>query len=195
MRLPGATFLCCLMKRYQERQSIMPFSNNEKLIIAMLVDLYRPPEDRQLDPQLIEEAVLEGHEWALSYAYQGLFAYEDDTDEDLQLVHDVLDAWERIELGFKALDSAGKKRVQDALGYEPSYEGWDGNNESEYMGIVRMLTTRLDRHTYFADRADLNSHMPTLHQKRRMVERFREIRSQVSNHDLTETQIIHVLGK
>lgn len=173
----------------------MPFSNNEKLIIAMLADLYRPPNERQLDPELIEQAVLEGHEWALSYAYQGLFAYEDDTPEDVQLVHDVLDAWERIELGYEALDAQAKGRVDQALGYKPRYDGWDGNNETEYMGIVQMLITRLDRHTYFADRADLNSHMPTLHQKRRLVERFRAIRPQVANHDLTESQIIHVLGK
>lgn len=173
----------------------MPFSNNEKLIIAMLVDLYRTPAERQLDPELIEEAVLEGHEWALSYAYQGLFAYDDDKDEDLQLVHDVLDAWERIELGYKALDEAGKKRVRDALGFEPAYDGWDGNNETQYMGIVKMLTTRLNRHPYFADRADLNSHMPTLQQKRRIADRYRAIRSEVSNQDLSESQIIHVLGK
>lgn len=177
----------------------LSFTPEQRFIIALICDLYKEPHKRELNPDLIMDAVYGGHDWALTWQYSGIFPSEIDTPANVSFVVDTLDMWSFIESGYAKLGAEDKDTVKAAvpfLGDEgPSFLGFDGNNESEYMSIAWMLTDKLGRFSSFKDRGSLNSHMPVVSRYREMLVPWRDIRPTLGRGEITAEQIIQLLTR
>ena len=80
--------------------------------------------------------------------------------------------------------------LKEATGYGAPYEfhGFDGNNESEHLGVAHFLIEEMGRFTRFKKR-DLNSHMPVVVAYNRMFEVFRPIRTTLIGRKLSEAEL------
>ncbi|TGP59548.1 hypothetical protein EN868_11185 [Mesorhizobium sp. M2D.F.Ca.ET.225.01.1.1] len=173
------------------------FSPEQRLIIALLCDLYKEPAKRELDPGFIMEAIYGGHDWAIDWQYGGVFPERSDKRSDVSYVVDVLDMWTFIERGFDTLDAAGKAKVQAGvahIGQGPKFLGFDGNNETTSIGIANMLVDKMGRFAAFKGR-DLNSHSPTEDRYRQMLDRWLPIRPGLHARELNADEIIHILSR
>lgn len=155
------------------------FSDGEKLIIAMLADLGKKEERREINTSEVMEAIYGGHLWALKWEMQGLFHDHVDSPGVVSLVVDTLDMWTFIEEAVEKFSSTERKKLADELGplgENPQFHGFDGNNESEYLGVARHLINQMQRFENFKGR-ELNSHMPVVPRYAKMVQKFEPIRA------------------
>jgi hypothetical protein len=90
------------------------------------------------------------------------------------------------------LDKARIEKEAEPFGKNLRFRGFDGNNETEYLGVSRFLIEHLDRFTHFKGR-DLNSHMPSIEAYRRMYEVFKPMRNSLGRGELNASQIIEIL--
>ena len=98
-------------------------------------------------------------------------------------------------VSYGRLSAKDKERVEkeaEPFGKNPRFNGFDGNNETEHMGVARFLIEDLERFSSFKKR-DLNSHMPTLVGYRRMLRIFLPLRPGLTGGVLTASQIIDLL--
>jgi hypothetical protein len=175
----------------------MTFTTAEKLQIAMLRDLAKPAQKRELDFDFIGDAVLNDDLWAVDWKYSGL-QLRVPTPPDVKLVCDVLDMWDRLEHDFAALSPAEKATVQTGSynSGPPHFEGFDGNNETELMHIAGLLVNDLDRWSRFKGR-ELNSHMPSIDIYNRLLGIWQPIWDvkvkQLGNYKLMPDEMIAIL--
>ena len=170
--------------------------DGEKLILIMLCQLFKQLKLKsEIDPEFVEAAIHGGHYWGLKWQYPGIFHGYEDEKRVVSEVVDVLDMWSFLESGFGKLSKKDKDRVvaeAEPFGKHVIFAGFDGNNESEYMGVARFLIEQLDRFSDFKGR-DLNAHMPTVDAHRRMFAVFEPIRSTLTGRDLNASGIIEIL--
>ena len=167
----------------------------EKMIMAMLCDLYRGVDMNRvdLDPGFIISALTGGHYWALGWRYTGLFHGHQDSDKIVSEVANIMDMWSILESAYERFTSEQKNNVAKKLNSSDiRFLGFDGNNEGEHYGIARFLVEDLKRFERFNDR-DLNSHMPSLDGYRRMLSVFESMRSRLSFNELTDSHVIEIL--
>ena len=135
------------------------------------------PKRAELDAEVIERAISEGHHWAIEFRYQGLFPRRSDSPREVSEVIDFLDMWSFIEEAHEAMPESAKKRIEDEA--HPfshcRFIGFDGNKEGHHLSIARFLTGPLERFERFKGRT-LNSHMPTVDAYRRMYRLFEQMR-------------------
>ena len=155
----------------------MKIRESEKLILIMLADVYEKLGLDGVDPDFIREAIYSGNTWGLYWKYPGIFPeQEEENPPVVGEVVDYLEMWSFIEDSFQVLDGptqAGIKDQKDLM--SPVFHGFDGNNETEHMGVAIFMVKHLERFTEFEGR-DMNSHCPMLPRYRRMLEVFRPIR-------------------
>lgn len=154
-------------------------SDGEKLIIAMLADQRKPAAKHEIDVDEVMEAIYGGHLWALKWEMTGLFHNHVDTPGAVSMVVDTLDMWSFIEEAVEAFSEVERKRLETELGplgKSPRFAGFDGNYETDYLGIASHLVNRLNRFTRFKGR-QLNSHRPVVGRYARMLQVFKPIRS------------------
>lgn len=173
-------------------------SDGEKLILSMLSDLYKHEKVKTgIDPSFVMEAIYGGHYWGLGWQYQGLLHDHVDSQHTVTEVVNVLDMWSFIERGYQRLSEEDKIRVEKEappFGKNPRFAGFDGNNETEHMGIAGFLIDKLDRFATF-DGRDLNSHHPSIETYRRMLRVFEPVRRTLTGGDLGVAQIIAILNE
>jgi len=173
------------------------FTDGEKLIILMLRDLYKHLglTNPEIDPTFVSEVIWGGHYWAAKWELPGIFhGYEDDP-RHVHEVLDVLEMWDSIERAHDALSKADKKKLEkDAspFGKHVKFHGFDGNNESAYMGIAKFLINKLHRFSRF-ERRDLNSHAPSLAMYRRMLAVYMPMREGLMGIELNLAQLGKIL--
>jgi uncharacterized protein YfbU (UPF0304 family) len=172
------------------------FSDGERLIIAMLADMHPAQKTKSgLDPNFIQDVLYGGHFWAFRWEYSGLFHGHRDSDAVLTDVVNTLDMWSFIESGYAKLSKADKEQVAkeaEPFGKDPKFIGFDGNNETEHMGIARFLVEKLGRFSDLKGR-DMNSHCPLLDAYRRMYRRFEPMRASLVGRELNASEIIVLL--
>ncbi len=172
------------------------FTDGEKLIVSMLSDLYKRFDVKgQIDPEFIMESIYGGHYWALKWDMDGLFHDHKDSPRAVREVADYLDMWAFIERGHKELSEADKqslKQEADPFGEYVEFQGFDGNNEAEYISIARMFIDRMNRWQMFKGR-ELNSHCPTLTTYRAMYGVFEPMRKTLVGIELNLKQMIAIL--
>ena len=176
----------------------LKFSDGEKLIMFMLCDLYKHFKvDGEIDPSFVAAALHGGHYWGLEWQYTGIFHDHEDNKKAISEVVDVLDVWWFIEQSYGKLskkDKAGVEKKADPFGKHVTFPGFDGNNESEHLGIARFLIDELDRFSDFKGR-DLNSHAPLLGSYLRMLPVFEPMRQNLGGGNfLSANQIIDLLN-
>jgi uncharacterized protein YfbU (UPF0304 family) len=133
---------------------------NQYLIMAML------DPDHAKDHERSREAVTSGYASAIEdlfgWIFDGLSASE------CSLVINSMSMYDAVQRSYKAdekqaeADGVTKGRV--------SYPGFDGNNETEYMGYARYVRDYEERFTYLDTNDDCNSHMPMIDRYRTMLE-------------------------
>jgi len=167
--------------------------DGEKLIIVMLCQLFKALKLKtEIDPQFLEDVIYGGHYWGLKWGHEGLFHGHEDSEAIVSEVVDILDMWNFLERGFSELPKKDKERVAaepGAFGKRVVFYGFDGNGESEYIGVARFLIDKLGRFTAFKGR-DLNSHCPSLDAHRRMLKVFEPMRLNLIGRELDADEII-----
>lgn len=157
------------------------FSDGEKLIIAMLADYQKESQSREIDTDSVMNAIYGGHLWALKWEMQGLFHDHIDTPGAVSLVVDTLDMWSFIEEAVESFSNAERRKLEEAVGAtgkNPQFFGFDGNHESDYLGIASHLINRMDRFQRFKGRG-LNSHMQVVPRYARMTRLFQPMRASI----------------
>jgi uncharacterized protein YfbU (UPF0304 family) len=171
-------------------------TDGDKLVLIMLCQVIKQLKLKSnVDPDFVEEVIDGGHYWGLSWKYPGIYHGHEDRAAVVSETLDILDMWYFIQRGYKGLSKKDKDRVSaeaEPLGKQVVFPGFDGNNESEYLGIARFFIQQLDRFTEFADR-DPNAHMPTLDAHRRMLSAFKPMRITLAGRDLNASEIIELL--
>ncbi len=171
-------------------------TNPEKLTIWLLTEILKSQKgyDKR-SVELIQEAIYGGHFWALDWELTGVLHDHMDRREAVNLVVDTLDMWSFIEQAYKGFSAANKKRVETEvgpLGKSPQFSGFDGNNETEYMGIARFLVEKMGRFSNFKGR-DFNSHFPTVERYRQMTAKFEPMRVSLAGRELSVSEVIELL--
>ena len=172
------------------------FSDGEKLSILMLCELLDQRKARgEFDTKLIKDAIFGGHTWGLKWDMSGVFHGHQDHPSSVSNVTNILDMWSFIERSFAKFGKEERDFVikeAGVLGKGPRFIGFDGNNESEYIGIARFLIKTMGRFQDF-DKRDLNSHMPTIERYLRMYAVFEPLRDTLMGIDLSGVQLIEIL--
>jgi hypothetical protein len=173
-------------------------SDGEKLIALMLGDLIKGLNaDVETDVDLVKKVIYGGHYWALGWEMPGIFHGHTDKESRVNFVVKVLDMWEFIEWSFEQLGEKDRKLLVEKIGRQGEsleFPGFDGNNESEYLGIARFLVEDLNRFERFKTgrRTLLNSHCPTLQRYSRMLNVFEPIRKTVVGRRLSVDELVAI---
>lgn len=172
----------------------MKLSDGEKLILCMLSEIYDKLKIKgEMDPDFVREAIYGGHFWAFKWKMPGVFHDHEDNETTVREVADILDMWRFMERTYKKLKSVDKKRIKDEcapLGDNVKFPGFDGNNESEHLGIAKFFRERLDR---WEDLNIVNSHMPTLDRYHRMLAEFKSMRPALGGREMNADDIIKLI--
>lgn len=174
----------------------MNISDGEKLILLMLSEIYEQLDIKgETDPEFIKSAICSQKLWGIPWKYPGIPFERQETPHIVKEVLDILDMWSFIEYAYQKLSEEDKQQLEkDAppFGKNPRFEGFDGNNESEYMNVASFLINDLERFQEFKGRG-LNAHMPTLDTHHRMLSAFEEIRSSLAYGQISLAQLTLLL--
>lgn len=177
----------------------MELSSGEKLILIMLSEVYEHLKIKgDIDPQFVREAIFSENTWGIAWKYPGIMgSVEAPTPPAVSKVLDILEMWELLEISYSKLQPPEKERVEKEaklFGGDVRFRGFDGNYETEYMGIAEFLVNDLKRFSTFKER-DLNSHMPSLDIYGRMLAVYKPIRNSHDFDLLNAEQIIEILNR
>lgn len=174
----------------------MKLSNSEKLILVMLCEIYEKLGIKgEIDPDFVKSAIYSGNTWGLDWQYSGLVNSDDAQPAIREEVVDILDMWSFIEDSYSRLSGDDQARVETEaapFGKNPRFGGFDGNNESDHIGVARFLIEDLGRFSGFKNR-ELNSHMPSLDGHRRMYGAFKAIRHTLTGGLMGPDSLIAIL--
>ena len=170
----------------------------QRLIVWMLSELLKQQRNYREEPtlRLIERAIYGGHFWALDWDLQGVLHAHSDSPEAVKLVVDTMDMWifvERAYARFSATEREKLKQLAPYRGENPTFPGFDGNNEGEHMHIAQFLVEEMGRFQDFKGRS-MNSHSPKVRQYQQMVAVFEEIRLNLVGRDMTVDELARVLN-
>lgn len=154
-------------------------SDGEQLIAMMLAKLIKATgTEVEMNVDLIEKVIVGGHYWALDWEMPGIFHGHRDRRSRVSFVVDVLDMWDFLEDAYEKLSDEDKECLAveaEPLGKYVKFAGFDGNNETEHMGIAMFLIRDLNRFSRFKD-YNMNSHAPALERYGKMYRAFEPIR-------------------
>ncbi len=171
----------------------MNIRDSEKLILMMLCDLHSHLKvQSDLDPEFIKSAILEDQTWAFPWKY-GALNLTDNPSPQVKHVCKHLDMFSTLKTSYEQLSKTEKDRIKSEaapFGNNVDFSGYDGNNESEYMGIARFLTEKLNRYTNIKNEAVKNSHAPLITLYDRM---YQEYEHRSKNSSLGPDAIIAIL--
>ncbi|MBZ0133453.1 MAG: YfbU family protein [Rhodocyclaceae bacterium] len=174
----------------------MKLTDGEKLIVLMLTELYEKLEvDGEIEPDFIRSAIFNDHLWGIAWKYSGIPFERLDDPPVVREVVDILDMWSFIEHAYSQLTEEQKSKLaKDAapFGDNPRFQGFDGNNESEYMSTAMFLVDELERFQEFQGRS-FNCHHPSIDGQRRMLSVFEPIRATLHAGPLSLDQLTKIL--
>ncbi len=174
----------------------MKFTDGEKLIILMLSELHEKLEiNGEVDPDFVKSAIFNDKLWGLRWKYPGIPFEEAEDPEIVKDVVDILDMWSFIEHSYQQLSDEDKIKLEkdaEPFGKDPQFQGFDGNNETEYMGTAMFVVNDLDRFEEFKGRS-FNSHCPSIDSHKRMLAVFEPIRRKLSFEPLTVDELATIL--
>ncbi len=174
----------------------MKITDGEKLILLMLSELYdKLGVNGEVEPDFIRSAIFSDNMWGIPWKYVGIPFEEQDTPETVKEVLDILDMWSFIERSYENLSNDEKSFVEKEaapFGKNPSFPGFDGNNESDYVGAASFIVNDLDRFEEFKGR-DFNSHCPSIDSYSRMLSIFKPMFESLNFQPLSAQNLIDIL--
>lgn len=146
----------------------------ERLILTMLTEIYDNLKIKgEVDASLVRSALFGGHSWVFDWEMPGIAKVEEKPERLVRETVDILDMYDFLELSYADLEPDDRAGIDD---WRIRFPGFDGNNETDHIGIARFFVEELGRFERFRGR-DLNSHHPTLDRARAMLKTFEPIRS------------------
>ena len=196
-----------MYKRQRSAPEVITFRSADKLILAMLADLFKHLQVKDgINADLVMSALYGGHYWALNWQATGmpthLFHNHEDKKEDVRFVVDTLEMWEFIETAYQPLSKKDKDRiateVDGPLGKLVKFRGFDSHSASRESGLLHIAQFMVKElgsfQSTFGDRGDLDSHVPMADKYRKMYRVFGSIRpTLLGTAPLTTDQLIKVL--
>lgn len=174
----------------------MKFTDGEKLIILMLSELHEKLDiNGEIDPDFVKSAIFNDKLWGLRWKYPGIPFEAEDDPEIVKVVVDILDMWSFIEHSYQNLSDEDKHKLEEdaaPFGKDPKFQGFDGNNETEYMGTAMFVVNDLDRFEEFKGRS-FNSHCPSIDSHQRMLSAFEPIRKKLTFEPLSVNELTTIL--
>lgn len=174
----------------------MKITDGEKLIILMLSEMYEKLGIKgEIDPDFIKSAIFNDQLWGLRWKYSGIPFEEGEDPQIVKEVIDILDMWSFIEHSYEKLSDEDKSKLEkdaDPFGKDPKFKGFDGNNETSYMGTAMFVVNDLDRFQEFRGRS-FNSHCPTIDTHRRMLSVFEPTRKKIDFKPLSVDDLTAIL--
>ena len=169
----------------------MQLSDGEKLIIAMLCDVYESLgiKDGAIDATRVKSAIHHGHAWAIKEEYQLLLGDHYSRD-DVKETGSILSMWNVIDRSISNLSEEEKKWLESKYPNATTvFEGFDANNDPHFF-IAEFMIEDLNN---FPERKGgvMNSHSASsLVKYRRMLSKYRDILKENSHYGvLTVDQI------
>jgi len=173
------------------------FSDGEKLTILMLCDIIKHLKVKSdTNPEFVQSAILDGQLWALRWQMTGVFHGYETKERDVSEVVAILDMWSFLEESYEKLPKKEKDKIKAQnlpFGSHLTFLGFDGNNETDQIGIARFLVEEMGRFSRFKGR-ELNSHLPVLASYRAMSRVFEPMRRTLIGRSLSPEEIIEILG-
>ncbi|EJE4164467.1 YfbU family protein, partial [Vibrio parahaemolyticus] len=127
--------------------------------------------------------------------YSGIPFESQETPQIVKEVLNILDMWSFIERSYASLTDENKAYVEreaSPFGRDPKFPGFDGNNETDYMGAASFLVNDLDRFAEFKGR-DFNSHCPSVDGYQRMMNVYKPIMKANGYQLLTAVELVQIL--
>jgi len=176
----------------------MKLTDGEKVIVLMLSKLYEKLGVKgEIEPDFIKSAIFSDQLWGLKWKYSGIPFEESEDPKIVKEVVDILDMWSFIEHGYSQLNDEQKEKLEADVphfGKDPKFSGFDGNNETDYMGTAMFLVNELERFQEFSGRS-FNCHGPSIDGHRVMLHAFEPIRKTLSNGPLNLDQLTAILSE
>ena len=168
----------------------------DKLNFLLLRDIAKHLKvDTNTNLDFMSEVIYGGHYWAPTWEMQGLFHDHADRPADVSLVVNVLDMWSFVEEALEKLPPEDLDKIKAANhGFLPQFDGFDGNNETDLMGIAQFFVQTMNRFQRFKGR-EFNSHAQVAGRYRRMAKAFEPMRSTLAHRrQLSANQILELLN-
>jgi uncharacterized protein YfbU (UPF0304 family) len=175
----------------------MKLSDGEKLIIAMLAEIYKALRIKgEINPKFVMSAIYGGNLWGLAHQYSGLFGAEEKRPEVVTETINILDMWRSIEDDWKQLSKSEQNAVIaeiPGISKKPQFTGFDGHDEIEYVSVARFFVEDIGTFQKLKGR-DLDSHHPTLRRYRAMYRVFEPMRATLTSPEktLSSAQMIEI---
>ncbi|MDC5474701.1 YfbU family protein [Acinetobacter baumannii] len=131
----------------------------------------------------LAEQLRDGHEWLYSQSFDNFS--ENLPDNDAELVLNILQIYEMIQDAYDGLSD--KSLISE---YQIKFPGFDGNNETEFMGFVDALE-KDNRFVDVIQTGNRNSHSSKVHVYERMIAKWQEFGNPYT---LTKEQLIEILS-
>lgn len=175
----------------------MKLTDGEKLIILMLTDLQEKLQvPSEMEPDFLRSAIYNDHLWGIRWKYSGIPFEPGEDPPEVREVVDILDMWSFIESAYTDLSAPDKEALAERakpFGTNPRFQGFDGNNETEFMSVAMFLVNQLDRFESFKGRS-FNCHHPSIDAHRRMLAVFEPMRRHLVDGGLSVDQLAEILN-
>lgn len=132
----------------------------------------------------LAEQLRDGHEWLYSQSFDNFS--ENLPDDAAELVLNILQIYEMIQDAYDGLSD--KSLISE---HQIKFPGFDGNNETEFMGFVDALE-KDNRFVDVIQTGNRNSHSPKVHVYERMISKWQAFGKP---YNLTTEQLIEILGR
>jgi uncharacterized protein YfbU (UPF0304 family) len=174
----------------------MKFTDEQRLIVYMLSGVQQALKvQNELDPEFIQRVTARGDEWAILEKYPWLDQDGGDAPEFVVETRAILQAFRVVYRSLENLSEADLGRVQSGTGrHVLVFDGFDGNNEADHYGAADLITKDAGRWPEFASLA-VNSHHPTLHRYRVILDAVSEYQSANPGGLLSADQLIGVVDR
>jgi uncharacterized protein YfbU (UPF0304 family) len=154
--------------------------SNQYRILEML------DEENAASHRYAQEALNSGYE--ICYGWLCEHVYEEGeglSEDDCRYVLDVMKMHEFLQRAYDGLDDKSGIDARDVI-----FHGFDGNNETSYMGFARFFCERQDAFKHLRKGSDgFNSHMPTYDIYSRMMTSWKQSKDK---YNLTKDDLIRI---
>ena len=153
----------------------MELDKKERLLFSYLLRILEKLEPEEAEYHARNRKAIE-HGYKLHYNWITENLYDEMPEEECKFVLDVLDMYRSLNYSYESnnlSDEDLKERIR--------FRGFDGNNETRFMGYAHYFMHDLDRYNELHDRSDYpnyNTHHPTLKKYTRMIEKWRSIQGE-----------------
>lgn len=172
----------------------MIISDTERVILLNQYKiLEKLDSDNKEEYQNLQEVLENGYE--LEYRYKFSYILDSKMSEsDCEFVQNILYLYDMLNNSYEQLEDKTDIDLKDL-----KFKGFDGNNESQYMGYLKYLVEVDGKYTYLFDKDKkkryYNTHCQVIPRYESMLERFEDIKTSKGSNffPFTKEEIISII--